>query len=672
MYTMPANFKNTNNYGPYLELVQTGRQIIYTDSIKSLDELNHHFTSLLNIFRDGIETELIKVGLVTVIFHDNISVELCMTDYYTNNILWHLYYAVNEPIDSSKLFYSENITKPVIKAYIDKFLTKYRRIYDNKILNNIIDDCLYKIKYVDEFAFFLCNTFNLEDFITLGKENKEFYNALHVDFSGVPAEDIKKIGMKNSDKAIEIIKNSNHCLADTFRAADGIKPKQFKEFAIDIGIKPDGQGSVFPLPISNSYINGGPTNVAQAMIESSTGRTAQIIGKMNVSTSGDFARLLGLNNMDTCLHPDPHYSCDTVNFLKVTITNAGVLKMYENRYYRLRENGVEHLLTLNDTHLIGQTILVRSPTTCASRSRGQGICYKCYGDLAYTNKLLNIGKFAAEQLSSQLTQMLLSAKHILESAVKKLIWSEDFDRYFEIEYNNVKIRDDINLKGFNLLLDPEEIYQDDEYDETDFNEYVYQIELQDPDGKIHKFELITSGEDSNDAIYITPYLNEIISKKKKMLDGKYVVSLSDLKEPIFTFIMYNNELSSVLKNIEKAINNTKIVGDHDRNSIVQELVDLVNKSGLVVNAVHLEVIISNQIRCGASGDDVLCDVDWSDYNPQYTILPLSRALLNNPCITISLQYRNLNKALYNPLSFRKTKASSMDFFFMEKPQNYMK
>ena len=95
--------------------------------------------------------------------------------------------------------------------------------------------------------------------------------------------------------------------------------------------------------------------------------------------------------------------------------------MYDMRFYRFNEKGIEYLLDAEkDQHLIGQTLLFRSPQTCASAARGNGICYRCYGNLAYANRNINIGQIAAEQLSSIYTQTLLSAKHLLESAIIKM------------------------------------------------------------------------------------------------------------------------------------------------------------------------------------------------------------------------------------------------------------
>ena len=57
---------------------------------------------------------------------------------------------------------------------------------------------------------------------------------------------------------VNLIKNSdNHCLSDFFRSGEGINLKQFKEVAVSIGTKPDGNGQVYPSIIDSSFIMGG-------------------------------------------------------------------------------------------------------------------------------------------------------------------------------------------------------------------------------------------------------------------------------------------------------------------------------------------------------------------------------------------------------------------------------
>src|SRR5699024_9375945 len=127
----------------------------------------------------------------------------------------------------------------------------------------------------------------------------------------------------------------------------------------------------------------------------------------------------------------------------------------KGRWYRFKENGIEYQMSLeplkDNVDLIGKTLLFRSPETCASRARGHGICYRCYGALAHTNYDINIGKIAAELLSAMLTQRLLSAKHLLETNIKKLRWSDEFFSFFEVDYSNIRLKEDIEWRKWKLV-----------------------------------------------------------------------------------------------------------------------------------------------------------------------------------------------------------------------------
>ena len=72
----------------------------------------------------------------------------------------------------------------------------------------------------------------------------------------------------------------------------------------------------------------------------------------------------------------------------------------------------------------------------------------------------------------------------------------------------------------------------------------------------------------------------------------------------------------------------------------------------------------NQLR---NKNDILSNPDWSVQNEDCQVITLNHALTNNPSITVSLMYR-VSNTYYNPLSFRKHKASYLDLLFMEKPQ----
>lgn len=684
-----SRLSHPENYGIYATIIKGNDVYLNVNSITKSTWFNH-YNSLFNLLKDGIETDEVHRAFVHVTFTDGVTLDLSIPDYTLNIIMWNMLIRTDIPVCSYHVFFADEIKKDTIKDYIDKFLIDTsRKRFSNIDLNNIIDDTLYRIHDLDSFAFYFSNTVNLEDNVFLMQMDPKFYNCMHVDISGVQLEDVKDYGMKYANESIDIIKHSksilgyDHCLADACRASEGINPKQYKEFAINIGTKPNNKGSVHSEGINSSFMNGGVASPVDYFIESSTGRAAQIIKFNNVGSSGYFARLLGLNNMDSKLNEDPTYDCHSKNLIPIVIKDKKTLKMLNNRYYRSNPNGIEKLIKKSDSFLIGKTIWIRSPITCASAARGKGVCYKCYGDLAYTvfdsnvHFGLNIGRNASETLSSSLTQKLLSAKHLLETHIEKLNWCDKFTELFEIEGNIIGVIEENDYKDYKIMIDPNSVEsendEDDDLSFSDdgdaptgnrnmFNEYVTEFDVQDPDGIIYHI-----GNDKGAKLYISNELGSILRRKNKFIDESVLcVDMNDLKGmPLFIVNIQNNELSKTLEHLEHLLNNNGTMKGLDIPMLLQEIIKTVIDGGLNIAAVHLELIISNQIR---DPKDILQRVPWWMDHPPYEILSLNKALTYNPNINISLSYQKVAKTLYSPISFKKTASSFMDLFFMERPQ----
>lgn len=671
------------NYGMYAPIFHDVPVTVKTSDINA-ETHNAHFMGVFNVLLDAIETETVQNTFITVVFDNGKDIELSLIDYWFNLIMWRLVISTGESIQPKHIFWDENITRKTIKRYIDRFFIEpYKDKIENYKMNNMIDDAIGLFRLVDRFSFYLADTINLEDSIKLMKADPEFYQLMHMDLSGVPIEDVKNEGMKGTARAIELMKNAkhilgyDHCLADSWRANEAINDRQYKEFSHNIGSKPNNEGGVFPEIINRSFLTGGVKDPMSLFIESYTGRLAQIMSKNNVGDSGHFARLLGLNSTDTIINPDPAYVCDSKNFQIVTVKDKNALIKLKDRYYRLSPIGVEKIIHESDEHLIGKKIWLRSPMTCASFSRGQGVCYRCYGKLAYTNADIVIGKYAAEALSSVLTQRLLSAKHLLETKVIKLVWPEYFNDYFEIEGNAIKLSSALTTtKGFSISIDPEEIMlvNDDgsSYDDEDqpsglaqsYNEYITEFNIITPNG-----EEIPINTAENDRLYISEELNEAIRKSGEPVNGKVVVKFDNLVDTfLFFVILQNNELSKTMERIMDIINKNSVTKTMDRHELLQAFLDAVIEGGLDTDSIHLETILANQIR---AYDDILDLPDWSNTDEPYQILTLNQALTDNPSVSISLMYQKLSRALYNPLTFRKNKPSFMDLFFMKQPQIYL-
>jgi len=674
------------NYGPFEPIAYGNKLTIETSSI-TMQTWDTYYKSLLNLLKDGIQSEAIHNTLVNIKFADGNEVELSIFDLYINLIMWYMLIAVGTPICAYHIFYDDEITQNSIKNYVDTYLIEdNRKKVSNVVLNNIIDDVLNKLHDIDLFAMYLSNTLCLEDTIDLMEASPEFRQCIECDISSVPLEDVKSTGMKYANRSIEIMKESkeligrDHCLADAFRAGQGINPKQYKEFSINIGTKPDGRGGVWPAAINHSFINGGVTTPLDYFIESSTGRTAQIIKLKNVGTSGQFARNLGLNNMDSKLNDNPNYDCRSNNLLRFEIRSKKALTMLNNRYYRMSPNGMDKLLnSKKDIHLLGKTIYLRSPATCASAAAGKGICYKCYGDLSYTlydteqGFGINIGRIASEILSSALTQKLLSAKHLLETAITKVTWCPAFNDFFEIVDNIIKLAPEIDYKDYRIIIDPDSIelendedgdlIDDDDGSSGTYNEYITSFDVV----RVSTGETFHIDNDKMEQLFITNELNAIIRKKAEPIDGKISIGFNEVKETyLFVMQIENNELTKTLNKLLGILNKKPVTSSYPTVSdLYQDLIDTTVEGGLNIAATHLEVILSNQIR---DVEDIFAKPHWWDYNPPYNIITLNEALTNNPSVVVSMSYQKIKRMFYNPLTFKKKGASFMDLFFMERPQ----
>lgn len=687
----PNPLVNMDNYGPYQAIASEVPNMPIDVQTITKESWGIHYISILNILKDGIYADYVQHYQLKVIFsQDNMSCFLSIPDYFINLIMWRNIIFMGDIIHPKHLFFEVDLRAKAIKEYIDRFIIdEYVGKVSNVYISNVIADSLYYFHNVDDFSDYLCNTLNLEDTAQLMVEDPEFYRVLHNSYKSLQVDQVNDAIMKDAHTSIDRIRAAkallghDHCLVDIWRTNEGINPKQYAEFTVALGIKPDGRGGIFPHIIDASFIGGGMTDPVDYFIESSTSRVAQIEKHKNVSKSGVLARIMNINNSDTALYPDERYDCHTDNLIPVEVKSSDHLKSLNLRYYRLTPNGQEKCINhRKDQHLIGKTILLRSPITCASHARGHGICMKCYGRLAFAihdymdGSGVNVGVIASELITSKQTQKQLSAKHILKASIDKIEWSIDFYSIFEMENTVVRLSSDIeNPKEYILLIDQDAIESDSEFEgggdsddeesfaSSDIDEYVTEFDvLHKPTGQVYH---ITT--ESGEKLFITNELNAIIRNRAVPTDDKIAIPVSALKEnPLFAIKVRNNEINKVLLRLKNLFNRSNEVKGKQIHELLQEIIDTNIEGDMGVSAIHYETILSNQIR---DPDDVLEVPDWSKKNPPYRILTLDEALTKNPSVTISLSYQKITRALYDPLTYRKKKASFIDQYFMEYPQS---
>lgn len=675
---------NPEYYGVFRQFINTDEMTIYPTEINKVNIMPDYIDGLMNLFRDGIEQEFEHNARVIVKWTDSIYCKMNLYDLFFNLVMWKMLVELDATIQPYNIFIAENITSDTIKSWIDiNVIEVYLDKKDPLILNRTIYHAYKHLQDIDAFAEYLASTFNYFDFVALYKLCPEAKAIREKDYSNIPIEDINDVGMEETEKLMDIIKNKSkdylgyeHCCAPALRAEAGISARQFKEFAVNIGIKPDGMGGIYPYSINSSFIDKGLSNPESMFVESaSAGRYAQIISKTNVATSGAFARILGLNNVDTRLHDDPNYTCDTKNFVEITISNKWIFQRFIGRYYRDTPDGEDKVIKRTDKdNIVGRKIYLRDPMTCQSKTMGHGICYKCYGKLAYTNRYISIGKIAAEILSAILTQRFLSAKHILTAKPIKVVFGDDFARFFQNEESIISLNEDLEIdKKMYIKIDLDNIsssISDDDADDDEAASIMTEF--------ISEFVIETDGIDipmhsaNYDDLFFTGEFTEIINRHKTIIDDEGAeikrIPLSDLAGvPLFLVPITNSELSKALTKVKHIINLSKITSSFSKDEILQEFMEALYEGGLKVHSSHASVLLSNMIR---SKEDILETPDWSVPNQKdYQILAVSSALKNNPSVTVTLMYQGLRRTLINPITYRKHKPSQIDNYFMLQPQN---
>lgn len=709
------------DYGVFTQLL-TGAPVIIKTSDITLATIDDYQKDLKDIFLDYIENENIQNSKITFIFDNGMQVRLPLAYSLINIIAWGFVIKTNQTIKPYHVFFrKEGITNSYIKEYIDKYAIIPVRdqisINNDKMLihnlNRVIYESLRNLKFVDKFAWYFNNSINLEDFILMYnncpgfKEIMDRHNNNY--YSQFPPEQMNAEALNDMNKLIDYIVDAkkyigrDHCLSDAFRAKEGVKPKQAREMYVNIGVKPNGEGGIFPYVVNTSYISGGANNVAFHILESLIARIAQNLSKKNTSRSGHFSRILILNCSATKKYTipytnkiDPSYDCGTRNFIEYYVADKTALKKIADRYYRIDPFGIEHRISniynvlRDNSDLIGKKIYLRSPIKCRSAALGLGICRKCMGELYNIIPANNIGMYSVTNLTERLTQMMLSAKHLLEAKIDSTtfdtsVLSEDeISKYIVIDEGTIYVNPDFeDAKNWSIKIRNGDIQEEiiaalDDSDDDENSSDDYSIE--DTLNYTNIFYIKSNNNEiaikttNYDNLYLSSWLMEYINIKNLMDDDDDIIipmtALLEDSSPLFDVGIHNDDMSERLESVIKVIDLKANTDSYTAETFLETLSDKLNNIGLDhIMSVHLEIIIMNQIR---SSEDIIEVPDWSiPNNNNYQILTMRKAVMTHPSISIALQSENIARMLVSPLSFRKYKASAYDLMYMIQPQKFL-
>jgi hypothetical protein len=271
---------------------------------------------------------------------------------------------------------------------------------DYKALNESIARTLRRLSELSGYCNVRAgNTISVWSLIQLMESNKEFDDLIHLKIpEGLQFSEIEDfLNNEKLGRLVEMLKEEDTCLRPYIRSATGINTRQLSQAIMNVGLKPDLFGNVIEHPIDTNFLVG-MRDIRDYFVLSIGARKAQITNFKQVKDAGYLTRKLSLLMIDTDLDRG-NEDCGTQYFLECEVEARRTLQRIAGRRYA-GADGLLHPIFATDTHLIGETLLIRSPITCASHS---GVCKTCYGEgLAELNSDIHAGIFAMTYLTNSL------------------------------------------------------------------------------------------------------------------------------------------------------------------------------------------------------------------------------------------------------------------------------
>lgn len=350
--------------------------------------------------------------------------------------------------------------------------------------------------------------------------------------------------------------------------------------------------------------------------------------------------------------------------------NKKMLKKFNNRYYKLNEDDELHLLNSDlDTHLIGETIYLRSPVTCAL---GDHVCAKCFGRTAGLNYDIadGVSGFESEEITKELEQNVLSSKHLLTTHSEVLEFNDNFDKYFVLSsgevYPNIEENDSVDdINQYAIYIPPNTIDKVDTFDdETGYNTFIvgglfYVVNME--TGERDEIKLKNEGKE----IFIT---DEALTAMRK---GKGYIKFKDISDDtqVFEMDILNNELTKPLYEMMALLNRNRKEGEPQTiDEVSQKFVELLVVSGIKASSLAGECIINRLVRSDINRYD-RPDFTRTNLEP-YSIITISKALEDNksPGLGLSVQYIK-RQLLSDEIITERTGTSYIDPFLQSKVPN---
>lgn len=410
-----------------------------------------------------------------------------------------------------------------------------------------------------------------------------------------------------------------------------VKQDQVNQIVGPRGYMTDADSNVFSdEPLMTGYLEG-VTSAYGTLIESRSAVKALIFTKNPLQVVEYFNRKMQLaTSYVKTLHKG---DCGSTHYAEIFM-DVGMLKGFEGKYFLNESTNKLEPITLQRRDLHHKLLKIRTPTKCHYGKDG-GVCYTCFGQLAYqVPENTNLGHVSSSEMCQEGSQLVLSVKHYDGSSVVMVIEFSDHDKQFIYEGTDpgtLFFQHGLMGREAYLVLDTVErppVIGGAGLSAIKPSTNVYDLSIH----SITKFKDVKIGFTNNKGELVESYISVSQGSRLGSLtheflayvqdvgftildDGSYRIELKgwDFDKPVLALPMKHRNMLDYMSDIEDFLRSPQDTGRDSRTSIatpklidydsidkaIIDLYDLVS-SKLSVNVAHLEILILAMMR---SADD---------------------------------------------------------------------
>ena len=391
----------------------------------------------------------------------------------------------------------------------------------------------------------------------------------------------------------------NQSLLD-YQQSDVLNANQIPQVMIAFGLRTEPNDVVIPRPVMGSALSG-MKDIIDLSIEQQGARKAAIMNHEAIKASQYWGRKLHLLVCDIATVYENDCGTPLTLIMNITATNRS---NFVGKYIQHSDGSLELLTKESVKNYIDQEVNMRSVMCCRHTD---GVCKYCAG-LVTRNIApgINLGINSAATLVSQVSQMILSTKHLIKTLSQIYQLPVTAKEMFERKEDGIHLLDRVRKQEGEWQIG---IYYDDLYgSQSDLLQLengmnipeerlsnIHTILVKEADGQMSELNLVVDGQSPFMTFEFLFYMKD--RYKDLVIDENVMwVPMKGMPRlPVFRTAIINDSMFAYVKSVIKFLENGMLVKHKECAPALEHFCALAWSKVPKINILHLEVILRSHM-----------------------------------------------------------------------------